>query len=303
MERDSVDDIRGTVFDIQRYSIHDGEGIRTTVFLKGCPLRCKWCANPESWSDSPQLLYSGVRCIKCGTCSSYKGITMRDGNPVIQWDQCDDIVNLAEACPSGAMRVKGERMSVAEVMREVEKDIPFYKKSNGGVTISGGEPLLQADFVEQLLKACKEKGLHTLIETSGYVAWEAFERVLPFTDQFFYDVKLADNALHRKYTGVLNDRIMDNLARLAALGAAVCVRAPVIPTINDNVKELDNIAHILKECKISNFELLPFHQYGKGKYSSCGIAYELEELETMSDDAIKALSEHFNAAFQCHASI
>lgn len=286
-------DTIGNVFDIQRYSIHDGPGIRTTVFLKGCPLRCKWCANPESWSAAPQLFFSEARCIKCGICTAFEGITMGDEGPVIERENLGDITEIAKACPSGALSVKGRNMTVAEVMEEVVKDIPFYKKSNGGVTASGGDPLLQAGFVEQLFKACQEKNLHTIIETSGYAPWESLERILPYTDQFFYDIKLGDCGLHEKYTGVHNTKIIDNLVQLIKAGADVCVRIPVVPTVNDSEEELKRIAQILKNCGISKYELLPFHQYGKGKYKSCGIEYGLEDLETIPVERMEILSDYF----------
>lgn len=286
-------DTIGNVFDIQRYSIHDGPGIRTTVFLKGCPLRCKWCANPESWSASPQLFFSEARCIKCGACSAFEGITMTDNGPLIQREKCQDIVSIAEVCPSGALSVKGKNMTVAEVFHEIEKDIPFYERSGGGITASGGEPLLQSEFVKQLFQCCKERKLHTIIETSGSVPWENLESVIPYTDQFFYDIKLASSDLHEKYVGCDNSGIISNLKALVNAGAEVCVRVPVVPTVNDNKEELKEIAQILKSSGVSNYELLSFHQYGKGKYSSCGIEYELGDLEPLSADRKKALENYF----------
>lgn len=294
MERDKLMmDTRGNVFDIQRYSIHDGEGIRTTVFLKGCPLRCKWCANPESWVANPQLFFSESRCIKCGLCSEFEGITMTTDGPQIDRGKLRDIDGIARVCPSGAMSIKGKNMTVAQVMEEIEKDIPFYIKSNGGVTVSGGEALMQAKFVEELFKVCKEKKIHTIIETAGYVDWENFERVLPYTDSFFYDVKLGDSNLHQTYTGVQNAKVISNLEGLIQSGADVCVRIPVIPTVNDNNEELNEIAGILKRCGVSRYELLTFHQYGKGKYKSCDIEYELGELEPITSDAMKKIYEYF----------
>lgn len=285
----------GHVFDIQRYSIHDGPGIRTTVFVKGCPLRCKWCANPESWSASPQLFFSSARCIRCGACTQFEGITMGVDGPVIEREKCRDIGRIADVCPAGALSVKGRNMTVAEVMHEVEKDIPFYRRSGGGVTVSGGEPLLQKDFTVGLLAACKEKGLHTIIETAGDVPWESLEAVVPYTDQFFYDVKLVDNGLHRVCTGRENIQILSNLKKLAAAGAGLCVRIPMIPAVNDNEKELRAIAGVLKDSGISQYELLAFHQYGKGKYSSCGIHYELSDLEQMTDERKMELTGCFAA--------
>ena len=284
----------GNIFDIQRYSIHDGDGIRTTVFLKGCPLRCKWCANPESWSASAQLFFSQARCIKCGSCAVFEGIKMDADSLVIQREKCGDIAEIAKICPADALSVKGKRMTIAEVMEEISKDIPFYEKSSGGITLSGGEPLLQADFSEQLLKACKEKKLHTIIETSGYAEWEKFERVIPYTDQFFYDIKLADNDLHQKYTGLPNNKIIGNLKQLVETKADVCVRITIIPAVNDNEKELKEIAQLLRRVGVSKYELQSFHQYGKGKYHSCGIDYEFTETETLPAEKMKKISVIFD---------
>lgn len=295
MERDRImGDIRGNVFDIQRYSIHDGQGIRTTVFLKGCPLRCRWCANPESWTSAPQLFFSEARCIKCGTCARFDGIVMEEPGPVIDRTKCKEIAEIAAACPSGALSVKGKLMTVSEVMAEAAKDIPFYNKSNGGVTLSGGEPLLQPEFAAALLRACKEKGLHTIIETSGAAGWKNLKEVLPYTDQFFYDVKLAGSDLHERFTGMKNDTILSNLKRLKESGADVCVRVPVIPGVNDDKEELKNIVQVLKDLEVNRYELLPFHQYGKGKYKSCGMEYELCELEQMPAEKFEILSSYFD---------
>lgn len=277
-------DLVGNVFDIQRYSIHDGPGIRTTVFLKGCPMRCKWCANPESWSAVPQLFFSRARCIKCGSCSLVDGITMGENGPVIEREKCRDMERAAMVCPAGALSIKGRGMTIEEVLFEIKKDIPFYKRSGGGVTVSGGEALLQAEFTVELLKACKEMGLHTVVETCGNVPWENMEAVIPYTDQFFYDVKIVDEELHKEYTGQSNAAILENLKKLAAAGVDICVRTPLIPGVNDKEEELLAIAHALKEFGIAKYELLAFHQYGKGKYESCGMKYELGHLEQMSEE-------------------
>lgn len=286
---------KGNVFDIQRYSIHDGEGIRTTVFLKGCPLRCKWCSNPESWKAKPQLFHSRARCIKCWLCTAFAGITKDTDGPNIEWDKVrnEDLRDIAKVCPSQAMQVKGKLMTVSEVMKIVESDTMFYKQSNGGVTVSGGEALKQPEFVAELFKACKAKDINTAIETAGYVSWKDFEVVIPYTDHFFFDVKFADSNLHKKFVDKPNERILDNLEKLVKAGASVTVRIPIIPDVNDNKDELEAIAQTLKERGVSSYELLAFHQYGKGKYKSCGIEYEFEDVEQMPTDKMEKIRESF----------
>lgn len=288
-----MDSIKGAVFDIQRYSLHDGEGIRTTVFFKGCPLRCAWCANPESWTSAPVLFFSQARCIKCGCCAAFKGIAMTKEGPIIHRDMCDDIEGIASVCPSGAMIIKGQQMTAKEVVDEVIKDLAFYERSGGGVTLSGGDPLLQPQFAAEILRLCKERGIHTVIETEGDVAFEAFEQVKPYTDQFFFDMKLADSNLHKKYTGTDNTRILHNLEKLCK-EAEVCVRIPIIPGVNNTEEELQNIANILCKFNIGEYELLAFHQYGKGKYKSCGIEYPMAEAESMSQEAFEVIKEYFD---------
>lgn len=295
MERVVEVEIKGNVFDIQRYSIHDGQGIRTTIFLKGCPLRCKWCSNPESWETQPQLFYSPSRCIQCWLCTSFEGISKGIKGPHIKWNkiQDSDLENIAKVCPSQAMQVKGKLMDVAGVMEVVEKDIPFYKQSNGGITVSGGEPLKQPEFVEALLRACKKKGIHTAIETAGHVNWDNFKRILPCTDHFFFDIKLADSDLHQRFVGKPQDKILENLERLIKSGANLTVRTPVIPGVNDSEDELKAIAQVLKKYGVSSYELLAFHQYGKGKYQSCGMEYELKEMEQMEKERMAGVREFF----------
>lgn len=282
----------GNIFDIQRYSIHDGTGIRTTIFFKGCPLRCKWCSNPESWESAPTLFFSKARCIQCGSCAAFDGITMGEESPVIDRRLCTAIEDIAEVCPTQAMTIKGKQMTVEAVMNEIVKDTAFYRNSRGGVTLSGGEVLLQPLFAKELLMGCKKQGFHTIIETEGAVSWEAFEMVIPYVDSFFFDVKLADSEKHRRFTGVPNDRILHNLKRLINR-ASVCVRIPVIPGVNDNKEELGCIARILREYNVAEYELLSFHQYGKGKYASCGIEYPMADAN-LPEESFHILKEYFD---------
>lgn len=291
--RTRMRELKGNVFDIQRYSIHDGDGIRTVVFLKGCPLRCKWCANPESQSSSPQLFFSPSRCIGCASCvRSCKNneMTWEDGKLQIHWDRCNnDDLEWTKVCPAKALIIKGEWMSVEEVMTEIEKDRLFYEKSKGGVTLSGGEPLAQSEFAAALLEECKEKGIHTAIETTGYVKREVLEQVIPFTDLFLYDFKVLDSAKHKKWTNVENGRILKNLKYLAEMKADIIVRTPLIPGVNDSIDEIKSMVATLKKYGIKKYDILPFHQYGSKKYNSCGINYSMREIEPPDEKTIEEI--------------
>lgn len=279
----------GNVFDIQRYSIHDGQGIRTVVFLKGCPLRCKWCSNPESWKAEPQLFYVRSRCIDCKTCVAVcqnREVEENGSSIKINWENCKGDYGWVEECPTGALCVKGRRMSAEEVMEEIRRDRIFYEYSGGGVTFSGGEPLLQEEFVLELLKTCREEGISTAVETSGSVSEETLRRVLPFVDLFLYDLKMMNSVKHKEWTGQDNKRILKNLKMLAEEGADITVRTPMIPGVNDSEEELLDIMEYLRACGIQKYSILPFHQYGSGKYESIGIPYELAWLGVHRGEAM-----------------
>ena len=238
--------IKGNVFDIQRYSIHDGPGIRTVVFLKGCPLRCKWCSNPESWNESPQLFYAASRCIGCRTCVTVctnKEVTPEDRGVKIHWDRCKaDKLDWVEQCPTKALTVKGKWMEISKVMSEIEKDIDFYRQSKGGITLSGGEPLLQPEFSYELLRLCNEKGIHTSVETTGCVPKENLEKILPVVDLFLYDIKLADTHKHKEWTGIGNEEILENLRWISKQSKKIFVRTPMIPEVNDKEQNILDIS-------------------------------------------------------------
>ena len=242
----------GTIFDIQRFSIQDGPGIRTTVFLKGCNLRCAWCHNPESQKAVPEMLFDKSKCTGCGRC---RNVTASDTEFV---------------CFSGAKRICGREYTVDEVYDEVAKDMSFYENSDGGVTFSGGECMLQAEFLDEMLKKCRRNGIHTAVDTAGDVPWKSFERVLPHTDLFLYDVKMYDSEKHRKYTGVPNELILDNLAKLFEAHAHVWVRIPVIPSVNDDDDEMKRIRDFLSHFPPHKTELLPYHAMGEHKYRELG---------------------------------
>ncbi len=291
--------MEGYVFDIQRYSIHDGAGIRTVVFLKGCPLRCKWCANPESWSLHPELFYIKSRCIGCktcvGTCPNQEVISEGENIHVIR-EKCTEDVSWAGNCPTGALCVKGKRMETGEVFEEICKDLVFYRQSGGGVTFSGGEPLLQPEFVTEILRFCKEKGISTAVETTGYVSWKALEMALPYTDLFLYDVKTMDTEVHKKWTGLGNERILEHLKQLSGREADIMVRTPVIPNVNDRKEDIQAIMDYLKECQISKYNILPFHQYGSGKYESIGIPYEMADVKVPDEAYVQEMKNMIKEA-------
>ena len=251
---------KAMIFDIQRNSFVDGPGIRTTVFFKGCNLRCKWCHNPESQSFEKQMMFYKDKCTGCGKC--------REVCPN-HLQSCDFCGKCELYCPAEARKICGREYTSGEVLAEVIKDKAFYENSGGGVTFSGGECMLQLDFLCEILKKCKAAGIHTAVDTAGNVQWESFEKILPFTDLFLYDIKAFGAELHRKGTGVSNELILENLKNLSGR-ADIIVRIPVIGGYNDNDDEIRQIADFLKQIKIIKAELLPYHAMGEHKYTALG---------------------------------
>ena len=250
-----------TIFDIERNSFVDGPGIRTTVFFKGCNLRCAWCHNPESQSPQPQMLFYRDKCKSCGKC---KTICPTPEN-------CTLCGKCTFFCPVDARSVCGKTYCVEEVFSEVIKDKAYYDNSGGGVTFSGGECMLQVDFLLEILKKCKENGIHTAVDTAGHVPFERFEEVLPFTDLFLYDIKSMDPQIHKQYTGADNRLILENLQKLLAAGAKVWIRVPVISGVNDTEAEMQALKAWLRTCgQPEKIELLPYHAMGEHKYSAIG---------------------------------
>lgn len=254
--------MRATVFNIERGSFVDGHGIRTTVFLKGCNLRCAWCHNPESQSPQTQILLYRDKCTGCGICS---------GKCPNKFSSCDLCGRCALYCPNGAREICGREYGVDELLTEIIKDRDFYESSGGGVTFSGGEPMLRTDFLREILKRCKENQISTAIDTAGHVPFERFEDVLPYTDLLLYDVKCMDSERHKRYTGFGNSLILDNLKRLLSTGKEIWVRVPIIPTVNDSVEEMLALRGFFeKHGRPSKVELLPYHAAGDRKYAALG---------------------------------
>lgn len=286
-----LEQVEGVVFDIQRYSVHDGPGLRTNVFLKGCPLRCAWCANPESQNLQSELMLAAHNCMTCGQFAT--------PCPAC-WAQAGSaagrIAALGErplVCPTGAIHWVGDRRTAGEVMAEVRRDAPFYDHS-GGLTLTGGEATMQPAFAEALLRLARAEGIHTALETSGHTQWAVFARLLPHLDLLLYDVKHVDSELHRRYTGLDNTLILANLRRIAALPAPqLIVRVPVIPGFNADAASLRAItAFVLSlEKRVSEINLLPYHTLGKSKYQALGRDYPWEEQPRPSDTEIQRLAE------------
>ena len=264
----------GNVFNIQRYSVKDGPGIRTTVFIKGCPLRCWWCHNPESQSRAVEMAINPAVCIHCGGCWAVCPHNESPGEvtePLADWQHCTQCGECVEECPVGGRTMMGRVMTVPEVMAEVLKDRLFYDDSGGGVTLSGGEPMVQPEFVRAVLEACGEKDIRTAIDTCGYCQQEELLAVAPLADLFLYDLKAMDDATHRQQTGVSNTRILDNLVALGRVHANIWLRVPVVPGVNDTREELDAMARFASTVKgIRQVDLLTYHQLGSHKNERIG---------------------------------
>jgi len=296
-------DLEGTVFNIQRYSLHDGPGIRTIPFLKGCPLACKWCSNPESQRPQPEIMYQESSCIHCGRClEACKYGALSVNNPyLVDRDRCVACGACAEVCPTNALVLKGKKMTVWEVIQELQKDAAIYRRSNGGITLSGGEALSQPKFTRELLRACKEKGWHTAMETTGMTTKEVIESVMPFVDLALTDIKSIDPVVHKNATGVDNRIILENLIRISYLTKTI-VRIPVIPNVNDNPESIREIAEFTKLMKdIDVIHLLPYHNYGQNKYLLLGRVYPFDGVKEIPKEKIELLKQEVEkAGISCH---
>ena len=273
----------GKLFDIQRCSFSDGPGIRTTVFFKGCNLKCKWCHNPESQKFETQMLFYANKCTHCGMCKQVCKYALK---------QCDLCGECELYCTQEARKICGKEYTVKEVFSEIIKDNDFYKTSGGGVTCSGGECMMQIDFLEELLKECKKNGIHTAVDTAGHVSFEKFERILQYTDLFLYDIKCLDSKKHKLYTNVGNEIILSNLRRLQMLGAKIWVRIPVIKNVNDSIEEMKSIRDLLeKNGGVERVELLPYHSFGENKRKALGL--KREAFEACSKEKMQQLNDIF----------
>jgi pyruvate formate lyase activating enzyme len=272
----------GIVFDIKKFSIHDGPGIRITVFLKGCLLHCSWCHNPEGISPGSEIQYWDKRCIGCQECveaCEHRAIAFVDEQRVHYPDLCQGCGACAQACPAEAIELIGSIMTVSEVTEAIEKDVIYYDQSGGGVSFSGGEPLLQTEFLMEVLKACKDHGIHTVVDTSGYISYNNLNKIRPLVDLFLYDIKLMDTDRHIHHTGVPNQLILENLRELVKTGAQVIARIPIIPGINDDTDNIRQTGEFLKSLgTLQEVNLLPYHQAATHKYHRLGSEYLLPEV-------------------------
>lgn len=277
---------KGIIFDIQRASFHDGPGIRTAVFLKGCPLSCVWCHNPEAQTDSRQLFFSYDKCTFCSTCASVcveNVHSVVNGTHNIDYDKCTLCGKCVDECNFKALKIVGRYMSVDEVMLEVMPDFDFYTNSGGGITLSGGEPLMQFTFAMELLERCKKMDINTCVETSGYILSTLFKQVISYTDILLYDYKITGSEEHEKYTGVTNNLVLENLDLAYNTGIQIILRCPIIPGINDNERHLRGIRDLDKKYPLlKGIELLPYHSMGNSKRTSIGIEKTLPDLKTVT---------------------
>lgn len=289
----------GTVINIQKYSIHDGPGIRTTVFFKGCPLSCWWCHNPESQNVKHEIMFFEERCINCGICINrcpQNAIQVKDSYPEIDKNKCVLCGKCTDFCPKNAREYVGKDMTVQELMKEIIKDEVFYDESGGGVTFSGGEPLIYAAFLDEVLKKCKARGIHTAVDTSGYTSWNSIERIADKVDLFLFDIKHMSNEKHKNYMGVENVGILENLKKLSGIGANIFVRIPIISGINDEDEYIDEAVSFLSNLNILQVNLLPYHKMGMNKYGRLKMNYKLSGKEKPSDEKMGHIAGKFKKA-------
>lgn len=300
MHKAGIGMIQGTIFNIQRFSLHDGPGIRTTVFLKGCPLDCAWCHNPESKKAVPQLAFSLTHCIGCRRCAAVcenNAHVFEENDRRVRFDACAACGKCIEVCPTGAVEIFGRRETAENIWQEAARDIPFYETSGGGLTVSGGEPAMQAKFTAEILRLAKAGGVHTAIETAGHAPWSAYEAMLPHLDMVLFDIKQMNTALHKAYTGQDNFLIHENLTRLckADQKAEIVVRTPVIPGYNDDAANFEQLAEFLLGMeRIPRVEILPYNPLAGSKHPRLGMKYtpEIEENSGNKPESLQLILEN-----------
>lgn len=295
-------DSRAIITNIQKYSVHDGPGIRTTVFFKGCPLGCLWCHNPETQSFKKQLMYDEEKCTGCFLCMKgcmEEAIIAGDKKVFISMNKCRLCGRCMDFCPNSARTISGTEYTAADLAREIEKDKVFYEQSGGGVTLSGGEAMAHIDFIEELISLCSKKGISVAIDTCGHVPYEHFERINYMVQLYLYDLKHMDSEKHRLYTGIGNELILSNLKRLSEDGSVINIRIPLIEGINTDDENIKNTIIFLKDIKVHKVNLLPYHDIGKGKYSKLNMSYSDVTMKVPDDETMLKIKcefekSHFN---------
>lgn len=293
------DELTGLVSDFQRFSIHDGPGIRTIVFLKGCPLHCLWCQNPETLSLTPEIMLIPHNCIGCGKCAHVcpndcMSFTPEKGIAAIERDRCSlpECGECQQTCYANAINISGRYLTVAQVLEEVERDREFYDRTGGGVTFSGGEPFAQPQFLEGLVSTAKAVALHTAVETCGQAQWSVIRPILPFIDLFLYDIKHMDPHEHRRLTGVSNDLILDNLKRIDEYGSSFRVRLPLVPGLNDTVENIRATAEFVSRlAHLEAMDILPYHRMGEPKWGQLDRLYALHGVKPHSKEQVCELAD------------
>jgi pyruvate formate lyase activating enzyme len=287
---------KGFIYDLQRFAIHDGPGIRTLVYMKGCPLKCLWCSSPQTQKSKPEIMRNEINCQMCGRCVDICPdhlITISDEGEIF-YDRklCKVCGKCVEACPNQALKLIGYHVTTEELYKEVNKDSPFYRRSDGGVTVGGGEPTMQIDFVADFLKRCKQTYIHTAIETCGYVKWEKMENLLNYVDLVYIDIKHMDPAVHKELTGVSNELILENAKKISEIKPMI-IRIPTIPGLNDSEKNITATARFAAGLgdNLKRIDLLPYHKFGTQTYSRIGMEYKLPDVEPPSEDHMKKLKD------------
>lgn len=294
--------VEGNVVKIQRFSVNDGDGIRTTLFLEGCPLKCRWCSNPDSWSNIVKLGISKDKCIGCRKCTEVcpKNITSLFNRDEVN-SKCDLCGNCIQYCTQNAISQMTKKMTTDEVIKYIEKDFVFFLNSNGGVTFSGGEPTCQLEFLRELVYHFYNKGIHTAIETCGFFNFEKCKDVLERIDHIFVDIKHMDNKKHKKYTCCSNELILENIKKMSKLNKSIVIRIPIIPGFNDSIKNIKDTANFVKETIINpKIELLPYHMFGIDKYKDLGLEEFIYKYEVPSTNRMNILEEIVK---NCHVEV
>ncbi len=292
--------MRGIIINIQHYAVHDGPGIRTLVFFKGCTMNCAWCSNPESQSPGLQLRYIAYRCklcLKCVSACTNTAVSLNDGHLGHSFDLCNDCESRTciDNCSYDAVTLTGKDISSDELLGIISADISFYTNSGGGVTFSGGEPFAQPEFLVEILQKCKSHGIHTAVETCGWASEKAFREALPYTDLFLFDLKIINPESHIEFTGKPVDLILSNLAMLTSLKANIIIRVPLIPGITDSKENLEAIAKIMHQNQLKQIDLMPYHNLGEDKYQEHGMKYSLDQLKPGDSRQNIAVRDYFLA--------